>query len=866
MNVAPGTRFGSYEVVQPLGAGGMGSVYRARDLRLGREVAIKFLRDELRTDRLQLHRFEREARAASTLNHPNIITIYEVGEWDEHPYIAMEYVEGERLRDQLAGRMIPTPRAVEIAIALAEGLAAAHARGIVHRDLKPENVMIVPDGRIKILDFGLAKSGESALLSVDSSASTLPGVVVGTAGYMAPEQARGLEADFRSDQFSLGAILYELFAGRSPFRRGSSAETLAAILHDEPRPLSEANPAVPEDLHRIVERCLQKDPAARYASTADLAHDLRGARNRMARSTAPGASAPRPAVRRAGRPGVVAAVSAIALAAAALIWIALSRSGGPSLPEARAAIPERKVLLVLPFQAVGSDPEWRLLGHGMAETVSTRLPRGSDLQVIPPSALPPAERDGDPQLLAARFGANLVLITTLRRSSDRIRASYTLLDPIGRTQLAGGTLAGTMGDLWGLEDLIADGVGRALVVEGRSIPRPEGDLLNPASQDRFLQAVGFLQRYDDRGSVERALALLEPLGESHPRSALIQAALGRAHRAHFVLTSEPAAIQKAMLSAQSAAGLDPGLPEVHLTLGEILMLTGRAEEAITAFERALEIRPDDPAATLALAQALDGAGRTERVEKTWGDAIRLRPSYWAGHNGLAISYLRQGRAADAIPHFREAERLSPDNSRVLANLGAAYIQAGNFAEAVSTLQRAADQMPSWHVWSNLGTSLYYLERFGPAREAFERAVELSPANHRLWLNLADARRWTGDEKGARVAYERGVALALEALELNPSDAGVHARLATAYAWSGDRRRAEAHLAKALELAPADPAVMLRAALLANHRGRPDEAFEWIRRAVAAGHEMPAILHDPELRSLRDRADFRKWAALQTKRS
>ncbi|MFN2442281.1 MAG: serine/threonine-protein kinase, partial [Thermoanaerobaculia bacterium] len=282
MKLDPGTRFGSYEVVQGIGSGGMGDVYRARDLRLGRDLAIKFLRHDLARNSLQIHRFEREARAASALNHPSIITIYEIGEYGGHPYIAMEYIEGQRLRDLLSAGPLEIDRGLEIGVAIADALATAHERGIVHRDLKPENIMITPQGRIKILDFGLAKPTDDPAAPFDSNADTMPGVVVGTAGYMAPEQARGLPADFRSDQFSFGTILYEIFGGDSPFRRETSMETIAAILHDTPPSLAEQRPGAPEQIAAIVDRCLQKKPGERYASTADLAHDLRDVQQRFA--------------------------------------------------------------------------------------------------------------------------------------------------------------------------------------------------------------------------------------------------------------------------------------------------------------------------------------------------------------------------------------------------------------------------------------------------------------------------------------------------------------------------------------------------------------------------------------------------------
>ncbi|MCU0243050.1 MAG: protein kinase, partial [Vicinamibacteria bacterium] len=273
----PGTRFGPYEVIDLIGSGGMGVVYKARDTRLLREVAIKVLPDSIVHFQASLERFEREARAASALNHPNVVIVHDIGKADEKPYIAMELVEGRTLRELLDGGALPTRRAVEIATQIADALASAHTRGIVHRDLKPENVMVTEDGRVKILDFGLAQlreplPGEGAVAS--DALPTSPGVILGTAGYMSPEQAEGRNTDFRSDQFALGAFLYEMVGGHPPFKRPSFAETLTAIIRDEPEPLPIQDPAYDRPIHWIIDRCLAKDPEQRYHSTRDLAKDL----------------------------------------------------------------------------------------------------------------------------------------------------------------------------------------------------------------------------------------------------------------------------------------------------------------------------------------------------------------------------------------------------------------------------------------------------------------------------------------------------------------------------------------------------------------------------------------------------------------
>src|SRR5712691_2310543 len=308
MRFERGSRLGPYEITGPIGAGGMGEVYRARDTRLGREVAIKVLPHELTRDPERLARFEREARSSSALNHRNIITIHDFGSRDGETWLVMELIRGESLRAIIAHGPLPLKKLLSIATGVADGLAAAHAAGIVHRDLKPENVMITGDGTPKILDFGLVK--QAPISDVTNSPTEMKvsrdGLILGTAAYMSPEQARGEEVDFRTDQFSLGLILYEMATGKHPFRRATGVDTLAAILNDEPPPLG-------EPLGWIVERCLQKNPAERYGSTFDLAHDLRRASG--ASTTSPAAS-----VRATPWWLIAAALGAMAIAIVIATW------------------------------------------------------------------------------------------------------------------------------------------------------------------------------------------------------------------------------------------------------------------------------------------------------------------------------------------------------------------------------------------------------------------------------------------------------------------------------------------------------------------------------------------------------------------
>ncbi len=284
MALTSGTKLGPYEIIELLGAGGMGEVYRARDARLDRFIAIKTLRAAFSTDSDRLHRFELEARSASALNHPNIVTIHELGRDGSTHYIAMELVEGKTLRELLVSGSLPMRRIIEIAAQVADGLTKAHEAGIMHRDLKPENLMVSHDGFVKILDFGLAKlaspSGQRSDLCA-TSALTLPGLVLGTLAYMSPEQASGHELDFRSDQFSFGLVLYEMVTGKCAFNRGTAAETMVAILREQAEPIGVQNPDAPPPLSWAIERCLAKEPDKRYVSTRDLARELAAIRDRF---------------------------------------------------------------------------------------------------------------------------------------------------------------------------------------------------------------------------------------------------------------------------------------------------------------------------------------------------------------------------------------------------------------------------------------------------------------------------------------------------------------------------------------------------------------------------------------------------------
>jgi Tol biopolymer transport system component len=364
-----GSRIAHYEVLGVLGTGGMGQVYRARDTRLSRDVAIKMLQAEFSSDALRLTRFETEARTISALNHPHIVTLYDVGTSDGASYIAMELVEGENLRESIERGALPIRKLLQIAVQVADGLAKAHASGIVHRDLKPDNVMVTPDGFAKILDFGLARltardRGASPGEAPTSPPATEPGIVMGTVGYMSPEQAMGKSADFRADQFSFGVMLYEMASGRRAFSRATGPETLSAIIREDPEPVGSVNPQVPTPLRWIVERCLAKDPEERYASTRDLYRDLQMVREHMSESGPAGVAAPTRAARSRLRFWQFTAAGLALLAVAlAAVFVAPGHGVGPERSVRASILPPEKTAFQFGDQAgpPAISPDGRVL-------------------------------------------------------------------------------------------------------------------------------------------------------------------------------------------------------------------------------------------------------------------------------------------------------------------------------------------------------------------------------------------------------------------------------------------------------------------------------------------------------------------------
>jgi tetratricopeptide (TPR) repeat protein/TolB-like protein len=854
LTLEAGYLIGPYRVLAPIGAGGMGEVYRARDTKLDRDVALKILPPDVASAEA-LRRFEQEARAASSLNHPNIVAIYDVGRVGSIAYIAMELVEGQTLRGLMAAGPMPMKDAMRVAAKVADVLAAAHERGVIHRDLKPENVMISREGYVKLLDFGLAK----VRLSFASGDRTQPlthttaGHVFGTASYMSPEQAAGRPIDFRSDQFSLAVIIYEMLTARRPFDRASSAETLTAIIREEAPPMNISDALGGRELQQIVNRCLAKSPHDRYASTRDLARDLRDLRNRLTSGSDRTDRSLRTFRMDAPRLPVIAAVAAFLLIATAATMM-LTR--GRNQPAPTSAV---QSLAVLPFRDLGGSVDGQIFSDGISEMISARIEQARGLRVIGPFDGAPPPSASDAREIARQRGAALLLTGAVQRVGEQLRVSFQLRETATGNRLAGDMVTASSVEMFTLEDLVADSVLQALnVPRKRRSPRTGSAVMSAADQRAYTEAVGLLQRLRSQESLDRAIQSLEGVLANARDSALVNGALGKALLRKYSLTRNRALVDQAAVYAERAVQLDPDEADANITLGELRRVSGHFPEATASFQRALALAPQSVDARLGLADTYHSMGRAADADRLYREALSLRPDYPDAYGRYGRFCHERGRYSDAIRLFTKQTEILPDAPRAYANLGGALQAAGRYEEALRAYNRSIAIQPTGNAYSNLGTCQYSLGRYSEAAVAFEKATSLSPRNYLIWANLGDAYRWTPRQRPRSAeAYGRAISLAREAIAVNPKDAQARAIAASSLAKRGDLAAADAEMKLALQSDPTNAYALYHAAVIANIRGDRDGALAWLERAITSGYTRADAARDPEFGNLRTQPAFLK---------
>jgi len=714
-SVPAGEQIGPYLVLEFLQKGGMGEVYKARDMRLDRTVAIKFLPRALAADPTAVERFQREVRAASSLNHPRICTVHDVGEFHGRPFLVMEFLEGQSLRDRIAGGPLPIAELMDLAVQICDALKAAHAKGIVHRDIKPGNIFITAGGQIKILDFGLAKRSGEARAVAEATVSapdeqtaatatritiTRPGSIAGTLAYLSPEQARSEEVDSRTDIYSLGVVLYQMATGRPTFRAETSEELIGAILHQTPIKPSVLNPPVPASLERIILKALEKEPTARYQSVADLLADLEK--------------------------------------------ITSSRS-----------------LAVLPFANLSGDPAQEYFADGMTEALLTELGKISALRVISRQSMMRYEgtKKSVPQI-ARELMVDAVVEGSVLRVGDRVRVSVQLIEAAPEGHLWANSYDREVRDVLTLHGEMARTVAREIRVT--LTPEEESRLagaraVKPAVNEAYFRGRYFLNRRT-KENLDRALADFQHAIELDPEFAPAYAALSEvyfslvmydfAHSKELLAKSQQASLQALELDdslsaahytlaihrlaswdwlgaeaqARRAIEVNPSNASAHCWYSDLLVFQGRMTEAKAEIQRAQELNPFSVEIYMAATARLYYERRYDEFIERCQEWVQRDPSLeWNCHHGLGAAYVQMGRHEQAIAELREALKSSTIYAHTATELANALAVAGHREEAMKLLD-TVEYVP----WKTMGAALVYagLAEKDEAFRSLEKAIEL----------------------------------------------------------------------------------------------------------------------------------------------
>ncbi len=757
MSLNPGTRLGRYEIRSKIGEGGMGEVYLAQDTKLDRKVALKILPPELASNGNRMRRFTQEAKAAAALNHPNIAHIYEIGEADGVNFIAMEYVEGATLREKIHREQTELRKLLRYLQQVAEGLTKAHAAGIVHRDLKPDNVMITRDGYAKILDFGLAKlteqtkepaaepfqeEGPTAVMQLPLST---PGLVMGTVGYMSPEQAQGKPVDHRSDIFSFGCLLYEASTGQRAFQTESTIDTLHKIVHAPVPLVKDTNPSAPADLTRIVRRCLAKDPDERYQSIREATIELGDVRRELEdaaelETTVPPSSvgstiSPTPATG-SGAPVSTAPTSSVeyvvtgirqhkirtAIVAAALVLAGIGLAAYLHARNTEVAIDS---IAVLPFVNQNRDPDTEYLSDGLTESIINSLTQLPSLRVSPRSTVFQYKgKDTDPMKIGRDLGVRSVLTGRLLQRGDSLMVGVELLDVRDNKQIWGDQYNRKLADALGMQQEISREISERLRTklsgeEQKQLIRR--DTSNPEAYAFYLKGRYYWNKRTAE-NVRKAMEQFQQAADKDPNYALAYVGLSDCYSLLELYVGTPASetIPKAKAFAERALQLDNSLAEAHTSLGFaydslwqwekaeeefkralelnpsyatahqwyglLLLDKGRLDEALTEMKRAQELDPLSQIIGQNVVQAYLARGDVNSAIEQAKKVIDLDPNYPRGHSQLGLAYLKRGNHAEAIGELRKAVELTKRERKPLSDLGYAYAILGRRTEALAILK------------------------------------------------------------------------------------------------------------------------------------------------------------------------------------
>ncbi len=774
----------------------MGIVYRAEDTRLGRSVALKFLTAEFARDTLAHERFQREARAASALDHPNICAVYDIGEHDGLPYIVLPLLEGRTLRAMIGDKPLPNDRIVDLALQVANGLAAAHARGILHRDVKSSNIFVTGEGLAKILDFGLAKQTEPVgsspdartIASVPEDDLTVTGVTLGTLAYMSPEQVRGDDLDARSDLFSLGVVLYEMATARQPFQGRTSGAVSAEILTKTPEPPRSLNATLPESLERVTLKLLEKDPDRRYQTADEVADALRTLR---------GGSIPSGALLGAGklRRRLGGAALAGLTLAAAIWWFAGPFSPGPA--------PRPGSVAVLPFANLSSNPDNEYFVDGLTDSIIAQLSKIGGLTVISRTSVARYKtRERDLSRIGEELGVASVLEGSVQRDEERFSISAKLIDPQTGRHLWADTYQPDYSRIFAIQNEVALRIASALRVrlsreEMERIERRPTD--NLSAYDYYLKGEDYYHRFRQPDN-ETAIELFKKALSLDPDFALARAGLADAYFQRWQRFGfGPDWIQSSQDEAERAVASDPRLAEAYKALGNALSARGLFGRAIDATAKAIEFNPNYADAVNNIGVYYSITGQMAKA-LTWVEkAVQLDPISADGYATVGAAHYYLGNDAEAEVWLRKALELEPDNILAHFNRGEMYLFQGEdeaaLREARKILEESSDETSGQIL---AGAALRFLDKEAEAAGYFQQAPDAVQDYHNNRVSLAGILWSQGRRADAKRLLDAAGKAALETVQAGSESPYPRYTLSQIHAIRGEREEAYHWLDEAIQ--------------------------------------------------------------------